>query len=122
MTTPCSNCPFRRKGGIRLLVERIQEIAGIFLGGGRGEFPCHRTTVPDNDDGDLVETAESQHCAGALIFAEKNDSPTQMMRICERLGMYDRTKLRGKKLVFDTIDEMVETAYERAPMRRRRAR
>jgi hypothetical protein len=36
---------------------------------------------------------KSPHCAGALIFLEKLDSPHQMMRICERIGYYDRTKL-----------------------------
>jgi hypothetical protein len=28
-----------------------------------------------------------------LIFNEKREQPHQMMRICERLGMYDMTKL-----------------------------
>jgi hypothetical protein len=41
----------------------------------------------------FVETEKSVHCAGMLIFLEKRNQPTQMMRICERLGLYDRTKL-----------------------------
>ena len=79
------------------------------LGMGRGEFPCHKTTRED-EDGDLEEGPKSSHCAGALLFSEKNDAPTQMMRICERLGMYDRTKLRGADLVFDSLSEMLRTA------------
>ena len=109
---PCSNCSFLRKGGIRLHPARVDEIAGMMIAGGRGEFPCHKTTK-DNDEGDLCETPKSKHCAGALIFAEKHDRPTQMMRICERFGDYDRTKLEGFELVFDSIEEMRRTALRR---------
>ncbi len=105
---PCKNCPFLKKGGVRLTRGRVNEIAGMMLGG-RGEFPCHRTTR-ENADGDLVETSKSKHCAGALIFAEKHNRSTQMMRICERIGMYDRTKLQGHDTVFDSIQEMRRTA------------
>ncbi len=106
---PCKNCPFLKEGGIRLTRGRVNEIAGMMLAGGRGEFPCHKTTREDGD-GELTETPESRHCAGALIFAEKHDRPTQMMRICERLRMYDRTKLVGFEDVFDSIQETRRTA------------
>ncbi len=109
---PCSNCPFLKKGGVRLLPARVNEIAGIFLRGGSGEFPCHKT-LREAADGETHETAKSKHCAGALIFAEKHERPTQMMRICERIGMYDRTKLVGFEDVFDSIQEMRRTAIRR---------
>lgn len=57
----------------------------------RGEFPCHQTA--DDESGEYLPTEKSIHCAGALIFNEKRDRPHQMMRIYERLGMYDRTQL-----------------------------
>ena len=28
---PCSDCPFLRKGGIRLTLPRVREIAGVML-------------------------------------------------------------------------------------------
>jgi len=69
----------------------------------RGDFPCHKTTVED-EDGDLVANKDSKHCA--LIFMEKIGETTQMMRIAERLGMYDMNKLMSDKravaLVFDS--------------------
>ncbi len=106
---PCKSCPFLKKGGVRLTRGRVNEIAGMMLAGKWGEFPCHKTTREDSD-GELAETPKSKHCAGALIFAEKHNRPTQMMRICERLGMYDRTKLEGHDDVFDSIQEMRRTA------------
>lgn len=106
---PCSNCPFLRKGGIRLTKPRVMEIAGNMLTPDGKTFACHKTT---SDAGDrMVETASSRHCAGALIFAEKNQNATQMMRIAERLRMYDARKLMAEKevcdLVFDSVREML---------------
>jgi hypothetical protein len=113
-TVPCKNCPFMRKGGIRLKPERAEEIGNMFSTGQGGEFPCHKTTVSiETEDGcDRAATKDSLHCAGALIFAEKQGTPSQMMRICERIGMYDAAKLMKNKkvvaLVFDDLDEMLE--------------
>jgi hypothetical protein len=63
--------------------------------------------VADDDDDDMVEPPKSKHCAGALIFAEKHGRATQMMRICERLKMYDATKLEGHDTVFASLPEML---------------
>lgn len=75
----------------------------------RSGFPCHKTTVHTEDEdgcGDLVEDENSKHCAGALILLEKLEQPSQMMRICERLSLYDRRKLDMDADVFDDFDEM----------------
>lgn len=110
ITKPCNNCPFRRtNGAVRLRRERIREIAGMMLSPDGAEFPCHKTTV-DDEDGERVTTGDSQHCAGALIFAEKNGNQTQMMRIAGRLRLYDPDKLEGRDDVFDTMAEMMKTA------------
>lgn len=136
MLAPCDNCPFRRKGFVPLTSGRAAEIANLMLitaGGAGGEFPCHKTTVTCEDEegfGDRRETEDSQHCAGALIFAEKNETATQMMRIAERIGMYDARKLMTDNPVvddvFDTVDEMVEAhtnaETERRPARRKRSK
>ncbi len=128
MTKPCPECPFRRgAGAVRLMSGRVDEIAGLMLNPQGGEFPCHKTTVVDEDDDESgrCSTPDSQHCAGALIFAEKNDNHTGMMKIAGRLGMYDPSKLDQASFdeVFDDIDEMRATALDlNRPARRRRSR
>jgi hypothetical protein len=127
MTKPCPECPFRRDGAganpVRLMSGRVDEIAGLMLNPQGGEFPCHKTTVPDEDDdeGGRCDTKDSQHCAGALIFAEKNDNHTGMMKIAGRLGMYEPDKLDKAAFdeVFDDIDEMRATALDLNRRRRR---
>jgi len=113
LTNPCGNCPFRSDIRAFLNPARAREIARSL---DRGEFPCHKTTVPgsgDNGDEDLVGTEDSQHCAGALILLEKMERPSQMMRICERLGFYDRTKLNLDAPVFDSLVEWIDAQPER---------
>ena len=120
MTAPCGNCPFLRgKKAVRLTRERVEQIAGGMLDTGGMTFPCHKTTV-DDEDGDRVGP-NATHCAGALIFAEKHGNATQMMRIAKRFNSdgngYDPRRLNMDADVFDDIDEMLETALDR---RRRR--
>lgn len=92
MTTPCAECPFLKKMSHGFTMKRLKGFAS-------GEFPCHKTASVDDEDGSFQAQEDSQHCAGALIFNEKRNTPSQMMRICERLGMYDRTKLNMKAAV-----------------------
>lgn len=102
---PCDNCPFRNDKPFYLNPERAEEIADSLLGD--KSFSCHKTNGFD-DDGDAVETDESEHCAGAMILLEKLDRPNQMMRICERLRIYDRRKLDMDAPVFDSFEEFIE--------------
>jgi hypothetical protein len=118
-TTPCDTCPFLRNG-LRLHPERAEEIGEMLLSNPGGEFPCHKTiTHGDNDEeyghASLVDRDKEIHCAGALIFAEKNESSTQMMRICQRIGMYKPDGILNSPSwndVFDDLDEMVEVNVE----------
>ena len=82
----------------------------------RASFPCHKTIDYDDED-DQRGTEGSSHCAGALILLEKLERPSQMMRIAERLGLYDRTRLDMGAPVFDSFDEMAD-AQPRARRRR----
>lgn len=92
MRAPCQERPFIKGSGFTF--EALVEHAS-------GEFPCHKLCDLDEDEGVYKErkgkTASGRdhtpHCAGALIFLEKMGRPHQMMRISERLGMYDHTKL-----------------------------
>lgn len=71
-------------------MRRLREFAS-------GEFPCHKSA--DETDEGFIANKDSVHCAGALIFNEKRETPHQMMRICERTGSYDMTKLNMKARV-----------------------
>lgn len=105
---PCSNCPFLRKGGIRLTEERVESIAGMMLSPEGGTFACHKTTAENSDGTEMRETKDSRHCAGALIFSEANGNATQMMRIAERLGMYNPKKMMSDQEAVDSVFADVE--------------
>lgn len=88
MTEPCNECPFLKGSGFTW--KSLTAHAS-------GEFACHKTCdLTEQDDSDVFlpkTNGKSLHCAGALIFLERLNKPHQMMRICERIGMYDRRKL-----------------------------
>jgi hypothetical protein len=85
LTTPCDQCPFLLGSGFTYR---------SLVGHASGEFPCHKACVVDEDTSTFVPRGDkTPHCAGALIFLEKQNRPHQMMRICERLGLYDARKL-----------------------------
>lgn len=89
MTNPCDQCPFLKTMAHGFTMGKLQGFAS-------GEFPCHKTADCEDETGNFVANGNSQHCAGVLIFNEKRNRPHQMMRIAERLGMYDRRKLNMK--------------------------
>lgn len=102
LTTPCDNCPFRHDIPGYLTAERVEDIERSLV---NAEFPCHKTTEFD-EEGEVMHTGKEIHCAGALILLEKIERPSQMMRIAERLGMYDRRKLNMDAPVFDSFEDM----------------
>lgn len=105
LVNPCKECPFRNDIPPYLTVERVVEIWNSLH---RSEFPCHETVTYD-DDGEPIRGGDKErHCAGALILKEKMGDSSQMMRICERLGMYDRSKLNMDAPVFDEIEDMID--------------
>ena len=100
LTAPCLLCPFRNDSG-RLYVHptTLRGMAG-------GEFCCHLTGVANEETGEIEPTKNSHHCAGALIFLEHLEAPHQMMRIRERLGLYDKRKLNMDASVFKSWAEI----------------
>lgn len=92
MTSPCDECPFLTKMKHGFTIKRLKDMAS-------GSFHCHKTGTSDEEECVFIPTEYSVQCAGALIFNEKREAPNQMMRIAERLGMYDRTKLNMKAKV-----------------------
>lgn len=111
---PCANCPFRSDKPFHLHPQRAHEIMS-----GDHTFACHKTvdydaiSSTDDDDGESKyvhrRSDNEQHCAGLLILREKMSRPTQMMRIAERLGFYDPTKLDMNSPVFENIDEAMSS-------------
>lgn len=92
LSKPCKDCPFRTDVPGYLRRDRAQEIAREIARG--STFPCHKTTVPDpEDESARMATQTSQMCAGAIIVMEHEDAPNQMLRIAERIGLYDRRKM-----------------------------
>lgn len=104
---PCDSCPFRSDITPFILPESAEEILT-----GQGDFPCHKTTNFEDDlDGEASpcrDTSNEHHCAGFLILLEKEGRPNQMMRISERLGMYDPNKIDMDAPVYDSIEECIE--------------
>lgn len=116
---PCDNCPFRSDVRFPLEVQRVEEIVQAITEKDL-TFACHKTTRFDPETGEAVRgNPKEQHCAGALIMLEKMERPNQMMRISERLGFYDRTKLEMDYVpVYENGEDMIETgAWVRGRMR-----
>lgn len=106
LTAPCRDCPFRSDRPFPLRPERGEEIAHALLSD--GSFHCHKTVDYSDDEPSSVG---AQECAGSLIILERMGAPHQMMRIAERLGMYDHTKLDMDAPVYDDLDEWVDALY-----------
>ena len=97
---PCKNCPFSVDSLEGWLgAERADDIARNITDGD-GVFTCHKTGKSKDD--------EPQHCAGALILLEKLERPNQLMRIAERMGEYDHTRLHMDEDIFDTLEEFID--------------
>lgn len=102
LKSPCKHCPFRSDIKPFIAAERARDI----LSG--NEFQCHKTVAwVEDDDGNEVQADKSkpQHCAGVLILLEKEERPHQMMRIAERIGLYDHKLLDMKAPVYDSISD-----------------
>lgn len=103
---PCGNCPFRNDRPAYLDRGRAQEIADSLAAD--ESFHCHKTLDYATEDGTPDVTKNSKHCAGALILMEREGKPNQMMRIGERLGMYDRDLLDMDAPVHASLEEWVD--------------
>jgi len=103
LTRPCDNCPFRTDVTPYLSYERANEIA-LALDCDES-FSCHKTSTCQ---GKSNMDKGVKHCAGAMIMMEKMNRPNQWMRICERIGHYDRRKLDMNSPVYHDFDHFVD--------------
>lgn len=117
LTKPCSNCPFLKKGGVPLRLERIREIHRLVTGSsplGEGVFPCHKTVTREHEDDEdasfePLHDPKASYCAGAIIYSLKLESPNQMTRIALRLGSFDPDKLmKHESKVHDSLDAWID--------------
>lgn len=95
---PCAMCPFRHDIEPFLTTGHADNIVESLVDS-QGTFPCHKT-IDYSEGGEGVETPKTEHCAGALIMLEHMEQPNQLMRIAERIGLYDRTTLIMDSPVF----------------------
>jgi hypothetical protein len=116
LVTPCKDCPFRTDKPFYLTMGRVREILRALVERDQ-TFPCHKTVdyaaneQADEDDGEdqrpRIGTEKEQHCAGAMILLEHMERPNQLMRIAERIRLYDRTKLKMDSPVFTSAEQML---------------
>lgn len=73
MKKPCQHCPFRNDVKPFLHPDRALEIA-YAAQNPYNSFPCHKTTVSDEDseDGEMMITENSKECAGFLTLRAQN--------------------------------------------------
>jgi hypothetical protein len=103
---PCDQCPFRQdtlRGWLG--EERAREIAQSVVEWDR-TFPCHKTVTHDDDD--PQDTEAEQHCAGALQFVLSYGWPNWRLRLAQRMGLWDPTRLRTHIPVFASIRAMAQ--------------
>lgn len=119
LVRPCKSCPFRADVKPFITWQRAKEICDALLVH-QGSFQCHKTVDYDkaDEDGEVsahVAASEenAQHCAGATIMLEKMERPNQWMRIAERIGKYDRTKLDMSSPVYGSAAAMVAAHKKR---------
>lgn len=111
LTHPCGSCPFRSDRRGFLHEERAEEIIAA-LYDRDGTFPCHKTLDYEQEDEEFgyppPDTARTQHCAGAMILMERSNHANQLIRIAERLHLYDRRKLDMTAPVFQDPEEFIQ--------------
>lgn len=97
LKTPCKSCPFKTRTIPYITTERAEEISVAVMND--NTFTCHKTLdLPEN---------KHQHCAGTMLFLEKQNRPNQMMRIAERFGDYKHKELDTSVSVYDSPEDMV---------------
>lgn len=111
----CPDCPFRKDGGIRLTRGRTIEVAGYFITGQGGTFPCHRTVKDDDEDDDQPRpiSPDWQLCAGGMIFADKVGRSSAMMQLGIRLGLMKLDQLEDRDGIVDSLKELLALSWDR---------
>lgn len=67
MKEPCKHCPFRNDVTPFLHPDRAADLA-YSAQNPYSDFPCHKTTEPDEDGDEMLRTERSKECAGFLTL------------------------------------------------------
>lgn len=108
LSEACGNCPFRCDNPTYLREERAREIAQSLREG--ATFYCHQTVdYTEDEEGEATNVIgpRARACAGSLIVMEKEGFSNQMVRIGERLGLYDATRLNMDSPVHPSLTEWI---------------
>lgn len=114
LKAPCSNCPFRKEGGIQLGRGRLRGIIETLLRDDWSNFQCHRTVHNEKtggqwgEDGAYEPSGREAMCAGAAIFLEKAGRPTVGMRLARCTGDYHPSQYG------ETFDAVIDGLPEHA--------
>lgn len=93
---PCKDCPFIPGSCTNTTLSKRRITSIVTDIENDMSFSCHKTTDKPS--------SQHQHCAGAMIFLERENKPNQMMRFAERLGFYDHTKLEMDTKIINKED------------------
>jgi len=101
MKKSCDKCPYR-KDVKPFLTPRRGEMLALHAYNPYSSFPCHKTTVPDEDceDGSMMAVGTTKGCAGFLTLRINEGA-----KIPE--GFTPETDL-----IYSNIDDMIE-AYKK---------
>lgn len=85
LAQPCTGCPFVVGNSInrQLNKRQLKGIVKSIRGG--NTFTCYKSLGKS--------TEENEHCAGAMIFLERENRPNQEMEIARQCGDYVREDL-----------------------------
>lgn len=100
VAAPCGKCPFRSDVPIYLRKDRRAGIVESILLNDE-DFYCHQTTTYDEETEDMEVGRDSKICAGAIKMIEQSHGSTNMMRVLERIGMYDAAQIGRGAEVWD---------------------
>lgn len=107
MYKPCADCPFFHEHQFHLNEARKEEIVDSIRSD--KSFHCHKTVKYLDDDAYGLDNAEE--CVGSIILQEKEGRINQMLRIYERIGMYDRSKLDMDAMPYESFDAWIDGDY-----------
>lgn len=108
---PCPLCPFRNDLRPYLRTSRAEEIADSLDAG--SPFPCHETTVLEEEEGAYVPSENEHHCAGAMIVLHReSEHGSRLLFLAQRAGLYDPSELDDQAPVYDSLSEWVDAHVE----------
>lgn len=107
---PCTDCPFRKEGGVRHGREMMQSYIDHFTRMPGATFPCHKSVPKTDTREDWSPWQDGQVlCAGGLIFAAKVERGNAITKAGKANGWYDPAQHTPEEraTVFDSEAEML---------------